>query len=240
MNKVNKFQKAALKPRRFRNLWYQAGTVNQFEMILGPENKMASTKLKNILRVIDRNLLENNISYALIGAMALSMYGLPRYTSDIDILAEESCRSLMLSIMKRLGYDCFEQNDSFAQFDSELGVLGKIDFMFVSTPDGKEILENKIVVEDPLTGQFPVVQPTDYIVLKLMAIANNPDRSAGDEADIISVLEIYKKKQLPEQFDSIDKEKIVRFAEWFGLTQKVMNIFKDVFEKKEPGNVFFL
>lgn len=201
---------------------------------------MASTKLKNILRVINRNLSENNISYALIGAMSLSMYGLARYTSDIDILAEETARPLILSILKRLGYDCFQQSDSFAQFDSELGVLGKIDFMFVSTPDGKEILRNKIMVEDPLTGQFPVVQPTDYIVLKLMAIANNPDRSARDEADIISVLEIYKRKQLPEQFDSLDKKRIILFAERFGVKKKIMNIFKEIFEKKDQGNVFFL
>ncbi len=172
--------------------------------------------------------------------MSLSMYGLARYTSDIDILAEETARPLILSILKRLGYDCFQQSDSFAQFDSELGVLGKIDFMFVSTPDGKEILRNKIMVEDPLTGQFPVVQPTDYIVLKLMAIANNPDRSARDEADIISVLEIYKRKQLPEQFDSLDKKRIILFAERFGVKKKIMNIFKEIFEKKDQGNVFFL
>jgi hypothetical protein len=201
---------------------------------------MASNKLKNILGIIDRNLSENKIQYALIGALSLSMYGLPRFTSDIDILTEESCRPLILSTLKRLGYECFQQSDSFAQFDSELGVLGKIDVMFVTTPDGKEILKKKIMVEEPLIGFIPVVQPTDYIILKLMAIANNPERSAHDEADIISVLEMHKNNRIPAQFDSLDKEKIVVFAERFGLKKKIMNIFGVVFKQNDSTRGFFL
>ncbi len=168
------------------------------------------------------------------------MYGLPRFTSDIDILAEEAFRPLILSIFKKLGYECFQQNNSFAQFDSELGVLGKIDVMFVTTPDGKGMLRKKIMVEEPVMGIFPVVQPTDYIILKLMAIANNPERSAHDEADIISVLEMHKNNRIPAQFDSLDKEKIVVFAERFGLKKKIMNIFEVVFKQNNSTGGFLL
>jgi len=41
--------------------------------------------------------------------------------------------------------------------------LGKIDFMFVHTQDGKNMIGRSLVVEDELLGKHPVIQPTDYI-----------------------------------------------------------------------------
>ena len=94
---------------------------------------------------------------------------------------------------------------SFAQFDSELGVLGKIDFMFVSTADGRDILERSTTVKDELLGDHPVIQPTDFIILKLMAMANNPERISKDEADILDVLKVSEENLIHEAFRKMDK-----------------------------------
>ena len=40
-------------------------------------------------------------------------------------------------IDRGIGIEFVQKTESFAQFDSELGVLGKIDFIFVNTPKGK-------------------------------------------------------------------------------------------------------
>ena len=66
-------------------------------------------------------------------------------------------------MMERLGYTCYQKTHFFAQFDSELGVLGKIDFIFVNTQDGKNMIRRSLVVEDELLGKHPVIQLTDYI-----------------------------------------------------------------------------
>ena len=50
---------------------------------------MTSQKLPRVLQIIGDSLKEANIPYALIGALALSYYGLPKYTSDIDLLTED-------------------------------------------------------------------------------------------------------------------------------------------------------
>jgi len=138
-------------------------------------------KLNNVLTIITRNLKQNQIPFAVIGAMALGFYGLPRFTADIDLITEGRCWTELHSIMKRLGYTCSQKTETFAQFESEMGVLGYIDFLFVDTPDGRAILERRVEMEDKLLGRCPVVQPTDYLILKIMAVANNPDRSVRDE-----------------------------------------------------------
>ncbi|MBW2663733.1 MAG: hypothetical protein JRD93_17590 [Deltaproteobacteria bacterium] len=190
---------------------------------------MTSTKLTNVLKTITDNLIQEQILYSLIGALALSLYGLPRFTADIDLLTEARFWPQISSIMKKLGYTCYQKTGSFAQFDSEMGVLGKIDFMFVNTPEGEDILKRSIPAGDELIGTYHVLQPTDYIVLKLMAIANNPDRSKKDEGDILALMNLYKNRLIPENFEPLDMDRVYFFAEKFGQKEKAQRYFDEIF-----------
>jgi len=178
---------------------------------------MKSKKLTNMLSIISNNLSEKQIPFCLIGAMALGIYGLPRYTSDIDLLTEENSWPKIAPLMERLGYECYQKTDVFAQFDSELGIYGKVDFMFVSTKDGREIINRSISVKNELFGVIPVIQPSDYVILKLMAIANNPDRSIKDKSDLSGFFDLYKKNLLSKSFDDLDVDRIMLFADRFGM-----------------------
>ncbi len=201
---------------------------------------MTSPKLKKIMEIISHRLNEEGILFAVIGAMALGSYGLPRFTSDIDILAEDATREKLPAVLEKLGFTCFQLTDSFAQFDSEMGVYGKIDCMFVKTEEGKNMLKRKISVSDSLMGTFPVVCPEDYIILKLMAIANNPERSAGDAADIVSVLRSFREKKLPEIFPPINRESLIQYAAKFRQKSLMEKLWKDVFASASPKRTFFL
>ena len=191
---------------------------------------MIPRKLPEVLQIIADNFTQNQIPYSLIGALALGLYGLPRYTVDIDLLTEGRCWDSISSIMERLGYMCYQKTESFAQFDSEFGVLGRIDFMFVNTADGKEILQRSVLVNDELMGNNLVIQPSDYIVLKLMAIANNPDRSPKDDADIFEVLKLYKKKLIPKHFSPLDMNRIILFADRFGQRMRIQELVEKLFD----------
>ncbi|MDF1590740.1 MAG: hypothetical protein P1P89_04420 [Desulfobacterales bacterium] len=140
--------------------------------------------------------------------------------------------------MKRLGYTCYQKTDTFVQFESELGALGYIDFMFVNTSAGIAILERRVEIEDELLGKYPVVQPTDYLILKMMAIANNPERSVKDKADIASFINLLQKGQVPNVFEPLDMERIRLFADRFGqknLIEKYMGLP----EPDKAGNGLF-
>ncbi len=177
---------------------------------------MESKKLTNMLKIISEKLSEKKIPFCLIGAMALGLYGLPRYTSDIDILTEESKWPDILTTMEALGYTCYQKTESFAQLDSEMGIFGNVDFMFVKTQAGKNIIRNSTVVNDTFFTGIPIVQPTDYIILKLMAIANNPDRALQDESDISNFFRLYNADLVPGNFAPVDHAKIIEYANKFG------------------------
>ena len=153
-------------------------------------------------------------------------------SSDIDLIIEGRLWPEIDSIMDRLGYSCYQKTDAFAQFESELGAMGYIDFMFVNAPDGLDILNRTIVVEDELLGKIPVVQPTDYIILKMMAIANNPDRSIKDEADLSAFIQLYQNRLLPDFFEPLDMERLYLFADRFGQ-RKLIDKYLDQAQKDE-------
>lgn len=199
-----------------------------------------SRKLTNVLQLITGNLTERKIPHALMGALALGIYGLPRFTADIDLLTEGRYWNLISPVMENLGYTCFQKTKSFAQFDSEMGVLGKVDFMFINTTEGKNILERSVFFEDDFLGGHRVIQPTDYIVLKLMAIANNPDRSLKDEADIVDLLRLSKSKLIPANFDSPDRDRIYYFAEKFEQRQRIEAIFMKIDKNQTQTEGFIL
>jgi hypothetical protein len=197
-------------------------------------------KLANVLAVITDSLKREKIPFGLIGAMARAVYGFPRYTSDIDLAAEGRHADRIRMILEKLGYRCFQMTRSFGQFDSEMGVLGKIDLLFLNTPEGIRMLESRATVQDDVFGEVEVIQPTDYIILKLMAIANNPDRTAGDEADILSVLKASVNGQIRAEFQGIGRDRILKLAERFRQTERTERLLKTSAGKPKAKGMFFL
>jgi len=204
------------------------------------ENKVPTEKLNKVLEIISRNLNQNKIPFAVVGAIALGLYGFPRFTSDIDLITEGRLWPELDSIMEKLGYSCYQKADVFAQFESELGAMGYIDFMFVNTPDGLDILNRSVLVEDELLGKVPVVQPTDYIILKMMAIANNPNRSIKDKADISTFITLYRNRLLPDYFEPLDMSRIYLFADRFGQTKLIDKYFDQPSSDDDENGPFTL
>jgi len=199
---------------------------------------MASQKLVQTLEIVTNEFREKQIPYSLIGALALGLYGAPRFTADIDILSEHSYCDLISSVMENLGYTCYQKTKLFAQFDSEKGTFGRIDFIFVRTPEGKDIIKHSAMVDDEILSNHPVIQPVDYIGLKLMAIANNPTRSLKDDSDILQLLQVAEKGLLPPEFESPDRDRIYYYADRFGQRVRIDSIFHKLAEEDEPSEDF--
>lgn len=187
---------------------------------------MTTPKLKHVLSIVCGSLSDHGVAHALIGAMAMALYGLPRYTADIDLLADEQHRETILRLMEHLGYQCFQDAGSEAQFDSELGVYGKVDFLFVQSNEGRAILERTVVIKDDTLGPLPVVQPTDYAVLKFMAIANNPERKTHDMADLELLFKASAAGLLGASFSTMEMKHLDKFARRFRVFKQVAHLFK--------------
>ena len=196
---------------------------------------MTAPKLKHVLSIICGTLSEKRVPHAIIGAMALSLYGMPRFTADIDLLSDELHRKIILDVMNRLGYDCFQDTGNFAQFDSEHGVYGKVDFMFVNTDEGRTILERVIDINDEVIGAVPVVQPTDYAVLKLMAIANDSSRKSHDMADLETLFKASAAGFLDSSFQPINIEQLQKFATRFQVSEQLTYLLPLLGTDKKPA-----
>lgn len=182
------------------------------------EGVLAQKKLTTMLSILSDRFIEKQIPFCLIGAFALGFYGLSRHTVDIDFMVDANYGDPALEILTGSGYTCFQKTELFAQFDSEYDVFGKVDMMFASTDAGREMIRRSVLLDAELIGRVPVVQPTDYIILKLLAIANDKERLPKDEFDISEFFKGYRTFGISEKFEKIDAKRIYRFAEKFGQT----------------------
>ena len=64
--------------------------------------------------------------------------------------------------------------------------------------------------------------------LKLMAMANNPERISKDEGDILDVLKINEENLIHAAFGKLDKGRIYLFAERFGQRERVDSLLEKI------------
>ena len=180
-----------------------------------------------MLSIISDRFMEKRIPFCLIGAFALGFFGLPRHTVDIDFMVDTDYRDSASAILTGAGYTCFQKTETFAQFDSPYDVFGKVDLMLARFEAGREMIRRSVVLDSELIGRVPVIQPTDYIILKLLAVANDKERLPKDEFDISEFFKGYRKFGISDKFEKIDAKRIYDFAGKFGQT--------DLLAKYLPG-----
>jgi hypothetical protein len=59
----------------------------------------------------------------------------------------------------------------------------------------------------------------------MIAIANNPDRSIKDKADLSAFITLYRNRLMPDYFEPLDMSRICRFADRFGQTKLMEKYF---------------
>ena len=62
----------------------------------------------------------------------------------------------------------------------------------------------------------------------MMAVANNPDRSARDEADIVALLLLSRDQLVPDYYELLDRDRIYLFADRFGQRKLIEKCFDQV------------
>lgn len=143
---------------------------------------------KKLVLALAETFEKERIPYALVGAVALALYGIPRGTNDIDFLIRKEDAEQVRTLLERLGYSVIENQESFTQMAPPLSTMGYIDLLKASRDVTLAMLSRVISVPFVDGPSVNVVRPEDYIGLKLIAIKNNPERRPQDQADIQEVL----------------------------------------------------
>ena len=182
--------------------------------------------IKQFLVEISQILDELKIEYAVSGGIAVSVWGRPRYTADldivIDIIDKAKIEELATALLKRfkVGYldkeaaiTAFKNKGEFNLIEPEYGL--KADF-FVIGPDEHQKLEIKRAKNKKIGGKLiKFISPEDLIIAKLKWYKESQsDRQLEDIAAVLDAGNI-DQKYLHSWVEKLGLEK-----EWEKLKRK--------------------
>jgi len=146
---------------------------------------------KAVLKELLTRFHEQNISYALMGGLALGAWGIPRGTVDIDLLVHREDMPKVDVIMRSLGYELRNRTENVSQYISPLNIFGEVDFIHAFRTHSLSMLK-RVEERQVFDGEMSikVLKIEDIIGFKLQAIVNNEKRRAIDLADIESLMEL--------------------------------------------------
>lgn len=128
--------------------------------------------------------------WAVIGALAAGVHGVPRTTVDVDALIDGAFASRLDVALADLGYSVTFRWEESSHFASGRPDRCPLDFLHARRPHTMAMLARAETVD--LVGPdmpIPVVQVEDLIGLKVQAMVNDPDRRRGELVDIRALLE---------------------------------------------------
>jgi hypothetical protein len=139
-----------------------------------------------LMQDLSNLLKDNNIDFAVIGAIALSVHGQVRGTDDIDVLVSDiPSRMPDADYMRKFNfYRSKSSTGAGAVIDHRTN--GMVELLLANNPLRQWSIDTatKIMV---LGVEVPVVSPAALIGLKIQAMVNNPKRASKDAPDILSV-----------------------------------------------------
>ena len=146
-------------------------------------------------------------TFLLVGGHAVILWGVPRFTRDIDLLITDAHRSAWYDLISSLGYKRFHKVDAFEQFEAA-GKPG-LDLMLVDSSTWEKLHPAATQVELDQGASASIPGVLHLIAMKLHA-SKNPKRRA-DATDLQDVIALIKRHPI-DQRDTAFTEILERHA----------------------------
>lgn len=155
--------------------------------------------IKETLELASKTLTNAQIDHALIGGIALALWGVHRATADVDLLVDGDKKTLAKNILTKAGFQITHESEEVIQFSG----AGYLDLLFAN-----RALSKKMIAQAIFNNKLSIkcVKPEDIIGLKIQAYTNDPKRFFQDIADI---------KNLIDANNGIDWNQIKMYADLF-------------------------
>jgi hypothetical protein len=182
------------------------------EVSLG--NLIMDTLKKNITF-----LQRNKIPYAVMGGVALQVWGKERATRDIDITVslDKIERSKFLNLLSQAGLKLIKQKKLLAEFQliethyhlPQINLPLEIDFFVAQTDYQKEVIARSVLIKIP-NFEIKVIGPEDLILYKLLSYR------IIDQVDVKNLLE--------EQKGRLDEKYLLFWAKQLRILSRLKKI----------------
>lgn len=164
------------------------------------------------LHQFTEELKSKNISYGIIGGLAVFAYGGERTTFDVDFLIDGYHRPAIKDIAKKLNLKIVNENLEVIQFTG----AAQIDIIFANRPVAQSMLSR---VQQIGKMPYPVVSPEDLVGLKIQAFAGDRGREFVDKGDILTIM-----RNVP----TLDFKKIKEYADIFSVWNEIEDLKKRI------------
>lgn len=122
--------------------------------------------------------------WALIGGVALAVYGLARSTLDLDVLVEIEAQKELVSFMEEMGFETLHCSTAYSNHLHPDPIRGRVDFLYVRGSTRDQLFAEAETRSGPHGLHVLVPKPEHLIAMKVLAIKSDPGRTFQDLADI--------------------------------------------------------
>ena len=169
-----------------------------------------------VLGVVSGFLEEKGFRYAVIGAVALAAYGLPRTTLDLDLAVEASAQDDLIRFLESRGYQTLHRSSGYSNHRHPDSHWGSVDFVYVGGETSQELFGAARLSAGPGGLSIPLPKPEHLAALKVVAMKNDPSRTFQDLADIRFLVNLpgvdrheirsyFDRHGMRERFDELEK-----------------------------------
>lgn len=137
-----------------------------------------------VLDRVDAFLTERGWRFALVGGVALAVYGNPRLTLDLDIATEGDAQEALVTWMETAGYATLYRSSGFSNHRHASPEWGRVDFVYLRGETASRLFAGVEVVPGPGGRPVPVPRREHLIAMKVQAMKNDPTRTLQEMADV--------------------------------------------------------
>jgi hypothetical protein len=149
---------------------------------------------------------ERSIPHAVIGGIALAMWGIPRTTLDLDLVVDGDRQEEVLGIVAALGYELLHRSTGYSNHLHPDLELGQVDFVYVRGETRTQLFQAATSRPGPGGLTAPVASAKHLAAMKAWAVRNDPSRRDQDLADIRSLAAVEPSPEIREILERLESE----------------------------------
>lgn len=173
------------------------------------EVSSAAMQFDEVLRTWKGFFEDEGLPYAVIGGLAVRVWGRARFTNDIDIAVRRGDAARVIGHAEGLGYQTLFVSTGYSNHLHPDRRFGRIDFMYVDDEKGRPIFESAVLMPVIEGITAPVARPEYLAMMKAVAMKNAPMRALYEGEDVRVLLNV----------PGVDRDKVREYFEQIGMLE---------------------
>jgi len=162
------------------------------------------------LDIVEEFLEAARFRMAVIGGVALTAYGHPRLTLDLDVVTEPAAQEVLVAYMEGQGFTTLHRSSGYSNHRHPDRNRGRVDFMYVRGKTADELFASARTLSGPGGHPILVPKPEHLIAMKVQAMKEAPERTWQDLVDIAYLVRL----------DGVNRDEVRQYFERAGLVEK--------------------